>query len=126
MSLPHLDQIIELERGEPGQLWTAVAECGQRNTLRLLMRPGTGFRVDSAGVVVALATLNKVAKRLKKLDEKELSHVGIPSSKPKKFRLKVEEVVAIMLYVWPHATSGHYVLNKVHQKSLNLEPYIRF
>lgn len=126
MNLHHLDQIIELERGEAGQLWWAIFDCGRRNALRLGMRPGEGHRVDSAGVVVALPVLNRVAKRLKRLDERELSHVGIPSRKPKRFRLKVDELVAIMLYVWPHAASCKVPLGKVHQKSFNLEQYIRF
>ena len=125
-SLAHLDQIIELERGEAGQLWWAIADCGRRNALRLLARPGEGLPVESAGVVVALAPLGRVARRLKRLDERELRHVGIPSRRPTKFRLRVDELVAIMLYVWPTSASGHVPLGKVQQKSLNLEPRIRW
>jgi hypothetical protein len=124
MNLSHLDQIIELDRGEAGQLWWAVADCGRRNLVRLHMRPGT--QVESAGVVVALPTLERVARRLKRIDDRERSHVGLPRRKPVKFRLKVDELVAIMLHVWPHAYSGHVVLGKVQQKSLNLEQYIHF
>jgi hypothetical protein len=122
MSLAHLDQTIELERGEAGQLWWAVADCGRRNLVRLLT---PGLCPESAGVVVALPVLERVAKRLKRLDERELSHVGIPGRKPKKFRLKVDEVVAIMLYVYPRASFlAPVALGKVQQKSLTLESYI--
>ncbi|WP_210521595.1 hypothetical protein [Hymenobacter terricola] len=124
MNLSHLDQIIELERGEAGLLWWAVADCGRRNLVRLHMRPGR--QVESAGVVVALPVLERVAKRLKRIDNRELRHVGIPRRKPVKFRLKMDELVAIMLYVWPHAWSGHVPLGKVQQKSLNLEQFIDF
>ena len=123
MSLAHLDQVIELERGEAGQLWWAVADCGRRNLFRLCS-PGT--LVEHAGIVPALRVLERVANRLKRLDEQELSHVGIPSRKPKKFRLKVDELVAIMLYVVPTTWSGHVPLGKVQQKSLNLDQYIKF
>ena len=101
MKLPHLDQIIELERGEAGQLWWAVADCGRRNLARLQLP--LGAKVESAGVVVALPALERVARRLKRIDDRELSHVGLPRRKPVKFRLKCDELVAIMLYVWPHA-----------------------
>lgn len=124
MNLPHLDQIIELERGQAGELWWAVADCGRRNLVRLHMQQPC--QVESAGVVVALPALERVAKRLKRIDERELRHVGLPRRKPVRFRLKVDEVVAIMLYVWPHAGSGHVVLGKVHQVSLNLEQVICF
>ena len=124
MNFPHLDQVIELERGEAGQLWWAVADCGRRNLVRLHMRPGT--RVESAGVVVALPALERVAKRLLRITDRELSRMGLPRRKPVKFRLKVDELAAIMLYVWPHACSGHVVLGQVHQKSLNLDQDIKF
>lgn len=124
MNFSHLDQIIELERGEAGQLWWAVADCGRRNLVRLHMRPGV--HVESPGVVVALPALERVAKRLKRIDDRERSHVGIPRRKPVNFRLRCDELVAIMLYVWPHAASGHLVLGKVHQVSLNLDQFIDF
>ncbi len=124
MNLRHLDQIIELERGEAGQLWWAVSDCGRRNLVRLHMQHAT--RVESAGVVVALPALERVARRLKTIDERERCFSGIPSRRPKKFRLKVDELVAIMLYVWPHAASGHVVLGKVQQQSLNLDQRIKF
>lgn len=124
MKLPHLDQIIELERGEAGQLWWAVADCGRRNLMRLCTQPPS--RVESPGVVVALSVLERVAKRLKRIDERERQHVGKPSRQPAKFRLKVDELVAIMLYVWPRSVSGHVPLGKVQQKSLNLEHLVRF
>ena len=103
-----------------------MADCGRRNLARLL-DPERASLVESAGVVVALPVLERVAKRLKRIDERELSHVGIPSRRPKKFRLKVDELVAIMLHVYPHASYlAPVVLGKVQQKSLNLEQYIRF
>ena len=124
MSLAHLDQIIELERGEAGQLWWAVADCGRRNLVRLLHPHGD--KVESAGVVVALPMLARVARRLKRIDEREQHHIGLPRRRPVKFRLKVEEVAALMLYVWPHAASGHVPLGKVQQKSLNLDQRMDF
>ncbi|WP_210516410.1 hypothetical protein [Hymenobacter terricola] len=125
MKLPHLDQIIELQRGEAGQLWWAVADCGRRNTVRLCSR-NASLRVESAGIVPALAALERVARRLKRVDERELSHVGVPRQKPVKFRLHVDELVAIMLYVVPTTWSGHVPLGKVQQKSLNLDHLIHF
>ena len=124
MNLPHLDQIIELELGEAGQLWGAVADCGRRNLVRLHMQHPA--QVESAGVVAVLSVLERVARRLKRIDERERSHVGIPSRKPKKFRLKVDELVAIMLYVLPVATSARVPLGKVQQQSLNLDQHIDF
>ena len=123
-SLAHLDQVIELERGEAGQLWWAVADCGRRNLVRLHMQPPC--RVESAGVVVALPALERVARRLRRIDEREQHQVGLPRRRPVRFRLKVDELVAIMLYVFPHATSGHVPLGKVHQVSLNLDRCIDF
>lgn len=124
MNLPHLDQIIELERGEAGQLWGAVADCGRRNLVRLHMQHPV--QVESAGVVAVLSVLERVARRLKRIDERELHHVGVPRRKPVKFRLKVDELVAIMLYVFPHSYSALVPLGKVHQKALNLEHLICF
>ncbi|MBF9239484.1 hypothetical protein I2I05_18975 [Hymenobacter sp. BT683] len=124
MSFPHLDQVIELNRGEAGQLWWAVADCGRRNAIRL--HQNQGLRVESAGVVVALPALLRVAKRLKRLDDRELRRVGVPKNKPVQFRLRCDELVALMLYVWPHSYSGHVVLGKVQQVSLNLEHLIKF
>ena len=125
MSLRHLDQIIALDRGEAGQLWWAVADCGRRNLARLLAT--RACFVESAGVVVALPVLARVAKRLKRIDEGELHHVGLPRRQPVKFRLRVDELVAIMLYVYPRAFSLVPVpLGKVQQKSLSLEQYMRF
>jgi hypothetical protein len=123
--LAHLDQVIELERGEAGELWWAISECGRRNLARLSRPPGA--RVEAAGVVVALPALERVARRLKRLDERERNHVGIASRKPKKFRLQVDELVALMLYVWAESAPGHMghvPLGKLQQKSLNLESYI--
>ncbi|UOQ99885.1 hypothetical protein MUN81_10380 [Hymenobacter sp. 5317J-9] len=125
MRLPHLDQTIDLERGDAGQLWWAVADCGRRNAARLLSPQGTA--VEAAGIVPALGCLERVAKRLKRLDERERTRVGLPRRKPVKFRLQVDELVAIMLYVYPRASFlAPAPLGKVQQKSLNLEPYIRF
>ncbi|GAB3660058.1 hypothetical protein GCM10027594_30560 [Hymenobacter agri] len=127
MQLAHLDQVIALERGEARELWWAMAECGRRNLARL-SRP-LGAPVDSAGVVVALPALERVARRLKRIDERERHQVGIPSRRPKKFRLRVDELAALMLYVWPESLpghAGHVVLGKVQQKSLNLESRIRW
>lgn len=122
---PHLDQIIELQRGEAGQLCFAIADCGRRNLVRLHMRPGR--RVESPGVVVALPVLERVARRLKRIAEREQAHVGIPRRKPVKFRLRCDELVAIMCYVFPLAElSARVVLGKVHQVSLNLEHLIKF
>ena len=120
--LAHLDQVIELERGEAGQLWEAVADCGRRHLLRVL----DGRRPESAGIVVALPVLERVAQRLKRIDERERAHVGRPRRRPVKFRLGVDELVGLMLYVFPHACSGRVVLGKVQQKALNLAPGIRF
>jgi hypothetical protein len=107
MKLPNLDQVIELQRGEAGRLWWAIADKCRR--------------------VVALPALHRVAKRLQTLDNRELAVVGVPPKKPRKFRLHYDELVAIMLYVFTEPISGARVpLGKIQQKSLNLADVIKF
>lgn len=122
MRLPHLDQVIELQRGEAGLLGWAVADKCRRT----LARTGADRPVPGA-LLLALPALQRVAKRLQALDQRELNVVGVPSRKPHRFRLRYDEVVAMMLYVFPEPISAARVpLGKVQQKALNLARWIDF
>jgi hypothetical protein len=82
--------------------------------------------VEHAGIVPVLPVLARLARRLKRLDDREVTRIGLPRDTPTKLRIKGEELVAVILYVWPRAASAHMVLGKVQQKSLNLEQWIDF
>ena len=124
MRLTHLDQIIELERGEADVLCSAVMAYGERAVQQLhnLSAPAL-----PATQLLGLAALERVAARLWRLNVREQARTGMPRRKPTAFRLRADELVAVMLYVFPHADiSARVVLGKVHQQSLNLDRYVNF
>ena len=121
MSPSQLDQVIELGHGEPAQLSWEIGTVLRRVAMGSALHPPR--RVDG-DLFLALPALQRVAKRLYKQAQRDADRIGPPSKRPRRFRLKAEEVVAIMLHVYPVATGGAYELGKVQQKSLNLEQFI--
>jgi hypothetical protein len=121
MSLPHLDQLIELEHGQARQLFWQIGDLLNRVALRS-QRP-TPVPVDG-NLFLALPVLQRVGKRLYRLARREADAIGPPRKRPWRFRLKAEEVVAILLHVHPVATGAWVELGKVQQKSLNLSRWI--
>jgi len=124
MRLPHLDQIMELERGEAGQLWWAIAEKWARTIAVTAAEPPEPVE---AMLLLALPVLQRVAKRLYTIDQRELSRRGKPAGRPQRFRLRHDELIVIMRFVATERISlARVPLGKVQQKSLNLEHYITF
>ncbi|WP_201980387.1 hypothetical protein [Hymenobacter rubidus] len=123
MNLAHLDQIIELQYGEPRQLYWLIGDLLTRVALR--SQHPTPVPVDGH-LFLALPALQRCAKRLYRLAQRDADAIGPPRQRPRRFRLKADEVVAIMLHVQPVATGAWVELGKVQQKALNLERYIRF
>ncbi|MBO2007573.1 hypothetical protein [Hymenobacter negativus] len=119
----HLDQLIELEHGEARQLYWQIGDV-LRHVAMGAQRP-TPRPVDG-NLFLALPALQRVGQRLYRLAQREANAIGPPRQRPRRFRLKAEELVALMLHVQPQATSGLVVLGKVQQKSLNLESLITF
>ncbi|MBJ6109456.1 hypothetical protein JAO73_10555 [Hymenobacter sp. BT523] len=115
MRLPHLDQVVELHRGEARALAAAVLEAGQRHAAP-----------PPAALVLAWAPLERLRRRLCRVALAEETHVGLPPRRPRRFRLPHDELIALMLYVVPVATTARVPLGKVQQKSLNLAHLMRF
>jgi hypothetical protein len=123
MNLPHLSQTIQLERGEAFDLYEVIGRHWQHHVGPLC---NTGPPVP-AECLLALPVLEKVGKRLYRIDQREKSHVGKPRTKPTAFKLSYQEVVALMLHLVPHAAGFSRVpLGKVQQVSLNLAHVIKF
>jgi hypothetical protein len=120
MRLPQLDQVIELERGEAGQLLWHLTQLA-RKVAFVLSEDGHGHVEPQ--VLIALPAMNRVAKRLQRIDESDQVRDGKPA-KPRRFRLAFDELLAIRLYV--PVTGADAVLGKVQQKSLNLDTYVSF
>jgi hypothetical protein len=122
MKIPFLDQIVALERGEAHELQHVVGNV----CLEVMSTLQSDYPVPMpAGLLLAFPVLRRLVTRLGKVAQQELFRVGRPRQPPVRFRLSYEEVVALMLHVQPRATSGFVVLGKVHQKSLNLEAFVR-
>ena len=121
MKIPFLDQVVELEHGEAHELQHLVGNA----CLDVMATLQSSRPVPMpAGRLLAFPVLRRLVTRLGKVAQQELFRVGLPKRKPVQFRLTYEELLAIMLYVVPQATSGFVVLGKVHQKSLNLDPFV--
>jgi hypothetical protein len=120
MRLPQLDQVIELECGEAGQLLWHLTQLGKQVAF-VLSSDGHGHVAPQ--VLIALPAMSRVVKRLQRLDERDQVQVGKPA-KPRRFRLAFDELLAIRLYL--PVTGADAVLGKVQQKSLNLETYVAF
>jgi len=123
MSLAHLDQTIELLHGEPRQLFWQIGDVVRREAMRTQLNPP---KPVDGNLFLALPALQRVAKRLYRVAQREADATGPPKEKPRRFRMRADEVVAIMLHVHPNATGAWVELGKVQQKALNLEQYITF
>ncbi|MDB5268038.1 MAG: hypothetical protein JWP58_1078 [Hymenobacter sp.] len=123
MNVPNLDQTIELYHGQACQLYWQIGNVLRRVAARTSLEPP---KPVDGNLVLALPVLQRVAKRLYGVAQREADAIGPPSQRPRKFKLKVVEVVAIMLHVHPVATGAWPELGKVQQKSLNLQQYITF
>lgn len=123
MKIPFLDQVVELERGEAHELQHVVGNvCLDVMATLQAERPSP----MPAGLLLAFPVLRRLVTRLGKVAQQEFYRIGPPGRKPVKFRLSYEELVALLLHVQSKATSGLVVLGKVHQKSLNLEPWVHW
>ena len=123
MKIPFLDQVVVLERGEACELQQVVGNvCLEVMATLQAERPAP----MPAGLLLAFPVLRRLVTRLGKVAQQEFFRVGRPGQQPVRFRLSYEELVALMLHVQPRATSGFVVLGKVQQKSLNLEPWLRW
>lgn len=123
MSRAHLDQVIELHYGEARQLCWQIGDLLNRVALRS-QRP-TPEPVDGH-LFLALPALQRVAKRLYRLAQRDADAIGPPRARPWRFRMKADEVVAIVLHVQPTATGAWVELGKVQQKSLNLAQWLQW
>ena len=123
MSLAHLDQVIEFEHGQPHQLCWEIGNVLRRVAAGAALEPPR--RVD-ARLFLALPVLQRVARRLYRLAQRDADAIGPPRARPWRFRMKADEVVAIMLHVQPVATGAWVELGKVQQKSLNLAQWLQW
>lgn len=121
MRLPALDQVLELQRGEAKQLLEHLTGYGQR--VAFVLSP-EGHGSLKPHELLALPALNRVTGRVRRLALSEAAQVGKASGRPRRFRLAYDELLALRLCV--PVTGQDAVLGKVQQKSLNLEPYVRF
>jgi hypothetical protein len=116
MRLPHLDQLIDLHRGEAAQLLGAIAAVAPVRS-----------RPVAAPLLLALPVLGRLGKRLQALDQRERRVVGPPPRRPRRFRLRHDEVIALMLYVFPApGIVARVPLGRVQQVSLSLARWIDF
>lgn len=124
MSVLVLPQVIELERGEAGQFYWAVARVWVEASQAPLQYEPIPLDVN---LLIALPVLKRLGKRLYNLSQNETTHVGKPRRKPRAFRLSCEEVAVVVQHVLPVAPlQARAVLGKVQQKSLNLSRYVKF
>jgi hypothetical protein len=119
--MSRLDQTIELAPGEPRALYWQIGDVLRRVAVGAPLEPPK--RVD-AGLFMALPALQRVTKRLERLAQREAATVGPPPRRPRRFRLRAEEVVAIVVHVHPVATGAWVELGKVQQKALNLARWV--
>ncbi|OUJ68608.1 hypothetical protein [Hymenobacter crusticola] len=131
MKLPHLDQFVELQRGEAATLAGSIADA--LNEALCTPLGVDDFPGDVPAVPVrplmalAITPLKRLFDRLERRQLQELTKPlkrGARPPKPWRLRLSYDELVAIRTCVTPDCLLATVVLGKVHQKSLNLEPYI--
>lgn len=128
--MTHLDQVVELERGEAAALGHALSGAWKRAMSCFSGDPVT--RRATTGEYLAVAVFEKLARRLFKRHEWELAHPPAfrkSRARPAPWRLRLhgEELAVVMTYCWPHATIfDRVVLGKIQQKSLNIEYCLNF
>ncbi len=129
MKLPHLDQVVMLERGEAGLLARAVAVLVQDVTNA--KRPVPHIEMLTFGPLAGLG------KKLLQCHRREQLTPARPKRlpKPRSFRVSYDQLVALH----QHRFALNYcnlspeenlqlqaILGKFQQKSLNLSRWIRF
>lgn len=127
MRLPHLDQLVPLERGEAGLLARALA---------VLVADATQQPMSVIDAL-QLTPLARLGQRLVKRHEQE-QHRPPTRGRPARawlLRVRYDELAAVhinrgaLLYTdlaQQEALQLQVVLGKFHQKSLNLDRYIKF
>jgi hypothetical protein len=129
MKLPHLDQLVPLDRGDAGVVAKALSVLVQDVTHAT--RPVTALEAIMLPALAALAT------RLVRVHQREQATPVRPGKRPKprNFRLSYDQL-AVLLH---HRQSLFYcglqeieqlqlqvVIGKIQQKSLNLAHWIKF
>ena len=131
MKLPHLDQLVPLERGEAGLLARSLAVLMSDATLRPPM---------SRWEALQLTPLASLGRRLLGRHEQEQRRPLRPSAgrrppAPRPFRVRYDELVVVhenrtaLLYTNLSESEQlqlQVLLGKFHQKSLNLDHCIKF
>lgn len=129
MKLPHLDQIVLLERGEAGLLARAVA---------VLVRDVTRAKQPvSSAKMLAFAPLATLAKRLYQLHQREQLAPVRPGRrlKPQRLRVPYDQLLALLHHRWELSYCGLSaeetlllpgIVGKFQQQSLNLSTWIKF
>ena len=129
MKLPHLDQLVPLERGEAGLLAKALAVL-----VRDVTQATRPVHVMDAITLPALAT---VATRLTRLHQREQLVPVRPGKRPKPraFRVSYDQLAVLLhcrVALFYTGLEGYeqlqlqVVLGKFQQQSLNLTHFIRF
>lgn len=129
MKLPLLDQFVPLERGEAFVVGHAIG----RYLVEAISRPDYDQKLYWQEAL-ALAPLEQLRRRLLRRHESEHWQAPRPGRRPKPRRLRVPyaELVALREFqtslqrIAPGGEELPAVLGKFHQKSLNLERYIKF
>jgi hypothetical protein len=127
MKLPHLDQLVLLERGEAGLLARPLA---------VLVRDATqGRRPITAMQALTLTPLATLARRLLRVHQQEQLRPPKPGRRPapRQVRVSYDQLVALLqdraslYYCGLSALENQQmqvVVGKFHQKSLNLTRWI--
>lgn len=129
MKLPQLDQLVLLERGEAGLLARALAVLVQD----LTQQPPMSY-LES----LMLTPLASLGKRLRGRHEQEQRRGPCPGRRPpapRPFRVRYDELAVLHFNrgALSHTNLSadeqqqlQVLLGKFHQKSLNLDRYIKF
>jgi hypothetical protein len=129
MKLPHLDQIVLLERGEAGLLARA---------LHVLVQDVTAAkRPVPPGHLLTCAPLATLAQRLDQVHQREQLSPRRPGRRPKPRRLRVpyDQLLAVLHHRWALGYCGLSaeeqlllpgLVGKFQQQALNLARWVRF
>ncbi|WP_310396017.1 hypothetical protein [Hymenobacter sp.] len=129
MKLPHLDQVVDLERGEAGLLAKALG---------VLVRDVTHAEQAVPYLeAIALPALATLATKLARLHQRELAAPPRPGQRPKprRFRLSYDQLAVLLYYrlTLPYCELSRIeqlqlrvVVGKFHQQSLNLAQFFKF
>lgn len=134
MKLPHLDQLVPLERGEAGLLARAVSVL-----VRDVTHAERPVPLVDAITLTPLAALGKNLARLHELEQRPpRTRPGrcprLLQSRPRLLRVPYDQLAVLMLHrlALPHCDLStqeklqlQVVLGKFQQKSLNLQHWIK-